>query len=120
MGGDPFYGKAELNGQNFLVRERSPYKTEIDLDDLSKDEWCEYARICGRSLAQAHALADDSGAVKGNVEARILDAVGIRKLFVCDILNFADEMACRINKDHIAFVEDYKLGAFKTIDFVYD
>ncbi|MBA2483961.1 MAG: DUF2252 domain-containing protein [Nitrosomonas sp.] len=120
VGGDPFYGKAELNGQSFLVRERSPYKTEIDLEDLSKDEWCEYARICGRSLAQAHALADDSGAVKGNVEARILDSVGIRKLFVCDILNFADEMARRINKDHIAFVEDYKLGAFKTIDFVYD
>lgn len=120
VGGDPFYGKVEIHGQSFLVRERSPYKDEIDLDDLSKEEWCEYARICGRSLAQAHALADDSGVVEGDVEPRILDAVGNRKLFICDTLNFAAEAARRLYEDHAAFVADYKLGAFETIDVVYD
>jgi uncharacterized protein (DUF2252 family) len=120
VGGDPFYGKVEIHGRSFLVRERSPYKAEIDLSDLSKEEWCEYAQICGRSLAQAHALADDSGVVKGDVEPRILEAVGNRKLFVCDILNFATEATRRLYEDHAAFVADYKLGAFETIDIVYD
>lgn len=120
VGGDPFYGKVEINGQSFLVRERSPYKHEIDLSDLSKDEWYEYALICGRSLAQAHALTDDDGAVKGDIEPRILDAAGNQKLFISDILNFAVEAANRLYRDHTAFVSDYKLGAYETIDVIYD
>lgn len=120
VGGDPFYGKVEINERSFLVRERSPYKHEIDLSDLSKDEWYEYALICGRSLAQAHALTDDSGAVKGDIEPRILDAVGNQKLFICDILDFALEAACRLYRDHTTFASDYKLGAYETIDVIYD
>lgn len=116
VGGDPFYGKVEINGQSFLVRKRSPYKHEIDLSNLSKDEWYQYALTCGRSLAQAHALTDedDGGAIKGDIEPRILDAAGNQKLFIRDILDFAFEAACRLYRDHKTFVSDNKLGAYKT------
>lgn len=120
VGSDPFYGKVEIRGQSFLVREHSPYKAEIDFDGLSKEEWRGYAQICGRSLAQAHALADDNGAIKGDVEPRILNAVGNQKLFVCDILNFAAEATDQLYEDYAAFVADYKFGAYETIDVVYD
>ena len=120
VGGDPFYGKVELEGQSFLVRERSPYKKEIDLGDLSKKQWRTYADICGHSLAQAHALADEGGAIDGDVEPRILEAAGNRKLFKDDIVAFATEAAERLYDDHASFKRDYALGAFETIDVIFD
>ena len=120
VGGDPFYGKVSIEGQSFLVRERSPFKREVDLASLSKKEWRTYADICGHSLAQAHALADESGSIKGDVEPRILEAVGNQDLFVDDILRFAQESFDRVHIDHKGFIEDFGLGAFETIDVIYD
>ncbi|MGB5930150.1 MAG: DUF2252 family protein, partial [Cyclobacteriaceae bacterium] len=57
-GGDPYYGQAQYDGRDFLVRERSPFKDEIDVDGLSKKEMIEYADICGKTLAQTHARSD--------------------------------------------------------------
>ncbi|GAB5440145.1 MAG: DUF2252 domain-containing protein [Fuerstiella sp.] len=120
VGGDPFYGHATIDDQSFLVRERSPFKNDIDPEDLSKKEWRSYAEICGRSLAQAHALADDSGAVEQDIEPLILEAVGARELFTADICRFADNAIERIYQDHEFFVADHELGAFRTIDRAYE
>ncbi|MEC7521522.1 MAG: DUF2252 family protein [Myxococcota bacterium] len=121
VGGDPFYGKAEIAGESFLVRERSPYKEEIDIDDLSKKQWKKYARICGTSLAQAHALADgDTGVMQGNAEKRILEAIGEDGLLIDDILRFAEGTMERIYRDHRAFVDDRNLGALQFVDKIYD
>lgn len=120
VGGDPFYGHATIDEQSFLVRERSPFKNDIDLDDLSKKQWKSYAEICGRSLAQAHALADDSGAVEQDIEPLILEAVGEHELFINDICRFAEDAIERIYSDHKHFVADHRLGAFKTIDRAYE
>ncbi|HJL17096.1 MAG TPA: DUF2252 family protein [Sandaracinaceae bacterium LLY-WYZ-13_1] len=123
-GGDPFYGKAEIDGQSFLVRERSPFKEEIDISDLSKKKWKKYARICGTTLAQAHALSDleadvDADGSPGGVERRVLAAVGEDELFIDDILRFAHVTVDRIYADHEAFVKDWELGALRFVDRVF-
>ena len=119
VGGDAFYGGITFEDRSFLVRERSPYKEEMDLDDLDDDDWADYARICGRSVAHAHALTDDAGQVEGDIEPRILEAAGLPELFVDDVVRFAVAAAKRLGRDHEHFVADHQLGAFRMTDAVY-
>ena len=119
VGGDVFYGGVEFEGLSFIARERAPYRDDIDLDDLSKTDWKNYAEICGRTLAHAHALSDETGDIDRDIEPEILEAVGDHELFVDDIVRFADETAERLRDDHEAFVADHKLGAFRSIDLIY-
>ncbi len=118
VGGDPFYGQVEIDDQSFLVRERSPYKDEIDVDDLDEDELREYARICGEVLAQTHARSDeDTGIMEGDAEKRILSSI-IPKLFCQDIIRFAHLATKRIKRDFKSFKQDHKLGVFQFLDQV--
>ena len=119
VGGDRFYGAAEVDGVAFMVRERAPFRDDIDLDDLSGKQWKKYARICGRSLAQAHALSDEAGLVDHDIEPEILASIGPRELFVDDIISFADDAAQRVREDHEHFRADHELGAFRFIDRVF-
>lgn len=114
--GDVFYGHVELDGLSFMSRERAPFRDDIDLDDLSKKEWKAYARLCGRCLAHAHALSDDTGRLDYDIEPAILEAIGPEKLFVQDILRYAEEAHARVRDDHRMFREDHALGAFHTVD----
>ncbi len=114
VNGDVFYGAVEFEDRSFVTRERSPFRDDVDLDDLSKKEWKAYARICGRTLAHAHALADEAGDVVGDVEPQIVAAIGPPDLFVDDVLRFAEEAAARLRADHEHFRADHALGAFRT------
>ena len=113
---DVFYGSVEFEGESFISRERSPYRDDIDLDDLSKKGWKKYARICGRALAHAHALSDETPDLDYDIESLILEAVEPRELFVDDMLNFAEEACERIRTDHEYFRADHELGAFTTVE----
>ena len=117
--GDIFFGSVEFDGKSFMVRERAPYREDIDLEDLSKSEWKSYAGICGRSLAHAHALSDETGELNDDVEPQIVAAIGPPELFVDDIVRFAAEAADRVRRDHAAFRADHRLGAFGRIDIAY-
>lgn len=48
VGGDRLYGRAEVEGVPFLVRERSPLKAELDVGGLDEDGLRAYAAVCGR------------------------------------------------------------------------
>lgn len=117
--GDVFYGSVELDGTSFMSRERAPYRDDVDLDDLSTSEWKDYAAICGRALAHAHALSDEVGAVRRDIEPEIVAAIGSPELFVDDVLRFAVEAAERVRRDHEHFRADHALGAFERIDIDY-
>lgn len=117
--GDRFYGSVDFDDLSFMVRERAPYRDSIDLDELSTKEWKQYADICGRTLAQAHALSDDTGRLDHDVEPAIVDAIGVQDLFVDDMLRFAEEAADRVRADHEHFRADHELGAFRSLDLVY-
>ena len=119
VGGDVFHGHLDFEDTSFLVRERTPFKNEIDVGDLSDDEWVDYAAICGRSVAQAHALADEGGAIERDIEPEILESIGERGLFEDDIARFAEAAAKRVRHDHAAFRADHALGAFRMTDTVY-
>ena len=113
VGGDPFYGRVDIDDKSFLVRERSPYKDDIDVDDLDKKELKDYAHICGRTLAQTHARSDeDTGIMEGDAEKRILSSI-MPEVFIDDVVRFSEMAAKRIHKDYKLFKKDLKLGAFK-------
>ena len=119
VNGDAFFGHVEFEGMSFMTRERSPYKNEIDLDELTKQEWVDYARLCGQTLAHAHALSDDVGERDVDIEPLVLDAIGVPELFRADVLAFATEAADRVRDDHDHFCADHALGAFTSVDRVF-
>ncbi|MBA3313164.1 MAG: DUF2252 domain-containing protein [Planctomycetaceae bacterium] len=111
-GGDPYYGYAELDGRPYLVRERSPLKNSLDIEDLDLDGWCEYAEVCGRVLALAHARCDaDAGIRSGDAERAILESID-ETVFASDLAEFARAAGKRIRKDWKIFKEDFRRGAF--------
>lgn len=113
VGGDPLYGFAEIDGRSFLVRERSPFKDEIDLDDLDTDDLAEYAGICGQALAQPHARsAAEAGIMAGDGERRVLSSI-VPELFCSDVVEFAQVAADRVHDDHAIFRRDHACGAFR-------
>lgn len=119
VGGDRFYGAAEVDGLSFMVRERSHYRDDVDLDDLSTSDWIDYARICGGSLAQSHALSDEAGLVDHDIEPDVLAAIGNEDLFVRDVVAFAQEAQQRIREDHEHFRADHDMDAFSQVDHVF-
>ena len=111
-GGDPYYGHTTIDGKSYLVRERSPYKADIDMDDLSKSEMCEYAGICGGIVAHAHARSDeDTGVTQHNAERAILESLD-PQLFQADIADFAQQASRQICQDYKGFKKDHERGAF--------
>lgn len=111
-GGDRFYGCVEINEQSFLVRESSPYKDEIDVEDLDEGEMRKYAHICGQTLAQTHARSDeDTGIMKGDAEKKILSTIS-PDLFRTDLFHFARQASKRLKKDWTFFKADHERGAF--------
>lgn len=119
VSGDIFYGSVKHQGISFLVRERSWFRDDIDLDDLSFDGWRDYAWLCGGIVAQAHARSDETGLLDHDVEPDIVAAIGVEDLFVEDVIRFAEEAADRCERDHEAFQADHDLGAFRSVDIVY-
>lgn len=117
--GDVFYGEVEIDGMSFMSRERAPFRNSMDLDDLSKKSWKKYAHACGLALAQAHARSDEAGHLDYDIEPAILEAMRPHKLFIDDILEFADEALERLRQDHAYFQRDCKLGAFTTVAKTY-
>lgn len=111
-GGDPYYGWAELDGKTYLVRERSPFKNSIDVDDLDVDSWYEYAEVCGRVLALAHARSDaDTGVQTGDAERMILEFIN-EAVFADDLAEFARAVAKRVRRDWKNFKHDLRRGVF--------
>jgi len=117
--GDIFYAHIKFNGTSYLSRERAPFRDDIDLDDLSKSEWKEYAHICGGVLAGVHALSDEAGNIDYDVEPAIVSAMGSPELFLQDMLDFCAEAAKRVRRDHKMFRQDHKRGAFEQLDIVH-
>lgn len=114
--GDPLYGAAEIDGQSFLARERSPYKGSIEVADLDRDEMTTYAGVCGHALAQPHARSDaETGIMEGSAEERILSSIS-PELFCADVVEFAEHAAERVRADHRMFREDHRRGAFRYWD----
>ncbi len=115
VGGDRLYGHTQLNDASYLVRERSPYKERIDLASLSEKEFASYAKVCGATLAQAHARSDKDGGIgEGSAEKKILGSVP--KTYPQAIRAFTETASARITQDHAAFRLAYENGQLDVPD----
>lgn len=110
--GDPLYGHTRFGGQSFLVRERIPEKARVELSSLKDDELIDYAAVCARALAAAHARADEDGGLEGrDVETRIRASFK-KGAFAEELFSWASAAADRVEADHGSLVRMLEDGSF--------
>jgi uncharacterized protein (DUF2252 family) len=60
---DPLLGWATIGGQQYYVRQYRDMKSAPDLSKLERDDLPTYARLCGTTLARAHARSADGATI---------------------------------------------------------
>jgi uncharacterized protein (DUF2252 family) len=111
--GDSFLGWCPAVGvdgreRDFYVRQLWDWKRSVDTETLPPDGLAIYARICGWTLARAHARSGDPvaiGAYLGSGEA-----------FDNALTEFSRRYADQNERDHIAFLEAIGSGRIKAQD----
>jgi uncharacterized protein (DUF2252 family) len=93
-----------LRGTAFSVRPRSPFKDDLDLEDLNARSHVEQAAAAwGRILATAHARADESGLVPHSFDDAADARLRYRRAGFADLVWLvACEVADRTEEDHAA------------------
>jgi uncharacterized protein (DUF2252 family) len=106
---DPFLGWTTLGGKDALVRQWSDHKASVSVEMLRRSGVFEdYAVLCGRVLAHAHARTGDPAMLAGYCGASDLldDAVAA----------FAVAYADQTERDHARLVKAIKKGQLKALD----
>jgi len=110
--GDPFYGHTSIEGMSFLVRERSPQKVNVDVEDFDYSGLKKYAKLCGRVLARQHVRADAELNGSTSDVAERIDSAGSARVFKHDAMEFVEEKLQQVLYDFDLFASDYANGAF--------
>jgi uncharacterized protein (DUF2252 family) len=63
--GDIFLGWCQVGGRHFYVRQLRDMKGSTDVERLSPQGLRQYAALCGRTLARAHARGGDAAVLRG-------------------------------------------------------
>ncbi|MGY1708548.1 DUF2252 domain-containing protein [Geodermatophilus sp. SYSU D00758] len=110
-----FLGWTEIDGVGFVVKELSPYESDLEWDDLTEPE--EIAPVMtqlGRATAKMHCVGDvdaDHALVPFQTEEAITAMIGDRRAeFVEDMVAFAHDYARRTQEDHRSFVDAFRAG----------
>jgi uncharacterized protein (DUF2252 family) len=90
------------DGRSYYFRQLRDMRMKIDLEEMTKGEWLEYAEICGWALARAHARTGDP--------AKIAGYLGKNERFDDAIEKFAVAYAEQTEKDHAALEKAIKAG----------
>ena len=122
---DPWLGWTELDGEGYVVTERSPYEESIDWSALTEpDQLKPVLGDLGRATAKVHCVADTEPEEGGNrdalvdfeVERALLDVVGDREEeFVRGIAEFGLEYGAQVRHDHELFVDAFRAGALSGV-----
>ena len=80
-------------------------KMTINVEDMPEDDWMEYVKLCGWSLARAHARTGDA--------AQIAGYMGGSDQFDVAIAKFAAAYAEQTENDHEVFVKVIRGGRIK-------
>jgi uncharacterized protein (DUF2252 family) len=81
---NPFYGWTMLRGHAYVVREKSKHEKTVKLDELTAEQYLDYAVLCGRALAMYHfkmqcadhmCLLDDAAEVDRETWASVSDYI---------------------------------------------
>ncbi|WNS42275.1 DUF2252 family protein [Paenibacillus sp. MMS20-IR301] len=107
---DPYLGFLTLDGREFYIRERSPYKKSLKSENLtSSDELAVVLRQMGSLTAKMHARADadvDLGILDYHSEQEIAKAMGADSAaFARYLAEWAYGYAGQVEKDYAMFTE---------------
>ncbi len=104
---DIFLGFSHVDslGADFYVRQLRDMKVALDFENMSAEEFIEYADACGWVLARAHARSGDPGLIAGYL--------GRSDVFDRAIGSFAHKYADRNEADYAALVAAAKSGRVK-------
>ena len=89
-------------GRSYYFRQLRDMKMKIDLDNMPQNDWVEYVRICGWTLARAHARTGDAALIAGYL--------GKSDAFDSALATFADSYATQAERDHAALVKAIRVG----------
>jgi len=93
-------------GHDYYFRQLRDMKLKIDIESMSKNDWFEYAGLCGWALARAHARTGDP--------AHIAGYLGKGDAFDKAMEQFAVEYAGQTEKDYAALLRAIRTGRIKT------
>lgn len=103
---DVFLGwTADKEGTQYYFRQFRDMKMTVDLENLSKTDWIEYAGICGWALARAHARTGDP--------AKIAGYLGKSEVFDTAIVKFAVRYADQTEKDYALLLKAIRVGKLR-------
>jgi uncharacterized protein (DUF2252 family) len=104
---DPFLGWTTIDGRDFIVRQLADYKGAIDPGELKGAPLLEYAVVCGRVLAKAHARTGNAAALYGYCG----DSPKLDKAIAKFAVAYADQTA----KDFRVFTKAINAGKIKAV-----
>jgi uncharacterized protein (DUF2252 family) len=100
---DIFLGwTSDDEGHDYYFRQLRDMRMKIDLTEMTRQEWTEYAGLCGWALARAHARTGDP--------ARIAGYLGNNDSFDEAIEKFAVAYADQTERDHAMLVKAIRAG----------
>jgi uncharacterized protein (DUF2252 family) len=88
---DSFLGWTSLRGRDYYVRQLKDMKWAVDLAKATQRTFGEYARICGATIAHAHARSVDPAVVSGYL--------GRKDTFDVAMAQFAASYADQVERD---------------------
>ena len=89
-------------GRQFYVRQLRDVKIKVAVDASSRTTMLDYARLCGWTLARAHAKSGDSAMIAGYL--------GKADVFDRAVTQFSELYADQVERDHAAFMRAIREG----------
>jgi len=107
---DIFLGwtRSEQNGKDFYWRQLRDWKGSVDVENINADDLAYLARLCGWTLARAHARSGDPVAIAGYL--------GSNDSFDEALVEFANSYADQNEKDYEAFMQQIRSGKLIAIE----
>ncbi len=106
---DVFLGwTRRIKGHHYYVRHLKDMKGSDKVEEQTPEEMRAYARLCGWTLAKAHARSGDPIAISGYL--------GSGQVFDLAVTEFAEKYADQNERDYVAFTEAIRSGEIEASD----
>jgi uncharacterized protein (DUF2252 family) len=92
-------------GHDFYFRQLRDMRMKIDIQEMSKQDWFEYVKLCGWVLARAHARTGDPAMITGYL--------GKTEAFDKAIAMFAIAYADQTERDYASFLKAIRAGRMR-------
>ena len=92
-------------GHDFYFRQLRDMRMKIDIQEMSKQDWFEYVKLCGWVLARAHARTGDPAMITGYL--------GKTEAFDKAIAMFAIAYADQTERDYALFLKAIRAGRMR-------